>query len=91
MGGNGEQRGCFRNEHTKGDVDHGTFEASITMSGTEVIIAGTWRFSGGTGTFARVTGNGVFNGKQTSPTETKQHGAEVTISANRKVFTDRGK
>ena len=71
VGANGEQRGYFRNEHTNGDVDQGTFEAKITMSGTEVTIAGAWRFSGGTGMFAKITGNGVFNGKQTSPTNSE--------------------
>jgi hypothetical protein len=68
VAGNGEQRGYFRNEHTGGDVDHGTFTAKVTMSGSEATLAGTWRLTGGTGRFARATGNGVFNGRQTSPT-----------------------
>jgi hypothetical protein len=69
VAGNGEQRGYFRNEHTNGDTDHGTFEARVSMSGTEATAAGTWRFSGGTGMFAKITGNGVFNSRQTSPTD----------------------
>jgi hypothetical protein len=69
VGGNGEQRGYFRNEHSNGDVDQGTFEAKLTLSGTETTIAGTWRSTGGTGMFAKITANGVFNGKQTSPTD----------------------
>ena len=71
VAGNGEQRGYFGNEHANGDIDHGTFEATVTMSGSEVTLAGTWRFTGGTGMFAKVTGNGVFNGKQTSPTDSE--------------------
>jgi len=71
VAGNGEQRGYFKNEHSNGDVDHGTFEAKLTMSGNEATLAGAWRFSGGTGKFAKITGNGVFNGKQTSPTDSE--------------------
>lgn len=69
VGGNGEQRGYFSNERRNGDLDYGTFEAKVTMSGNEATMSGTWRFSGGTGKFAKITGNGVFNAKQTSPTE----------------------
>jgi hypothetical protein len=71
VAGNGEQHGYFKNEHASGDVDFGTFDATVTMSGGEATLAGTWRFTGGTGRFAKVTGNGVFNGTQTSPTVSK--------------------
>jgi hypothetical protein len=75
VAGNGEQRGYFKNEHSNGDVDNGTFETKLTLSGNEATFAGTWRFSGGTRKFAKITGNGVFNGKQTSPTD-----SDVTLS-----------
>ena len=34
-------------------------------------MTGTWRFTGGTGKFANITGNGVFTDKQTSPTSSE--------------------
>jgi hypothetical protein len=77
VGGNGEQRGYFRNEHPNGDVDYGTFEAKLTMSDAGPTMTGTWRFTDGTGKLAKITGNGVFNGKQTSLT-----GSEMTWSGS---------
>lgn len=71
VGGNGDQRGYFRNVHANGDVDHGTFEARVTTSGTSTTLAGKWRFSGGTGRFAKLTGDGVFEGRQVSPTDSE--------------------
>ena len=64
-------RGYFRNVHANGDIDHGTNECTVTMSGTDAIMTGTWRFTGGTGKFAKITGNGVFSGKQASPTNSE--------------------
>jgi hypothetical protein len=58
-------------EHPNGDVDYGTFEAKLTMSEAEPTMTGTWRFTGGTGKFAKITGNGVFNGKQPSLTDSE--------------------
>lgn len=69
--GNGKLHGYFRNARASGDIDHGTTEATVTMSGTEAIMTGTWRFTGGTGKFAKITGNGVFSGKQTSPADSE--------------------
>src|ERR1039458_6608858 len=43
IGGNGEQRGYFRNDHPNGDSDYGTFEAKLSMSGNEATLSGTWR------------------------------------------------
>jgi hypothetical protein len=67
--GNGTIRGYFRNVHANGDIDYGTTEGTVTMSGTDTTMTGTWCFTGGTGKFAKITGNGVFKGKQTSPTD----------------------
>jgi hypothetical protein len=69
VGGNGEQRGYFKNEHPNGDVDYGTFEAKVTMSDTGPTMTGTWRSIGGTGKFAKITAEGVLDAKMTSPTE----------------------
>jgi hypothetical protein len=67
VGGNGEQCGYFRNEHPNGDVSYGTFLAKVT-NGT---MTGTWQFTGGSGKFAKLTGGGVLDGKQTSPTDSE--------------------
>jgi hypothetical protein len=64
---NGTARGYFRNEHSNGDIDYGTTESTVTTKGTEVTMTGTWRFTGGTGKFAKITGNGTFTDTQTSP------------------------
>ena len=69
--GNGTIRGYFSTVHTNGDIDYGTTEGTVTMSGTEVAWTGTWRFTGGTGKLAKITGNGVFKGKQ-SPTDSEE-------------------
>lgn len=71
VNGIGTSRGYFRNEHPNGDVDYGTNECTVTMTGTEVTMTGTWRFTGGTGKVANITGNGVFTDKQTSPTSSE--------------------
>lgn len=69
VGGNGEQRGYFMNEHPNGDVSHGTFEAKVTMSGAGPTMTGTWQFTGGTGKFAKLIGGGVLDAKMASPTD----------------------
>jgi hypothetical protein len=76
-GGNGEQKGYFINTRPNGEIDHGTFEAKVTTSGTTVTTSGSWRFAGGTGRFAKVSGNGVFTTRQNSPTD-----AETTWSGS---------
>jgi hypothetical protein len=68
VAGNGTSCGYFRNEHPNGDVDYGTSESTVSMTATEVTMTGTWRFTGGTGKFANITGNGVLTDRRTSPT-----------------------
>jgi hypothetical protein len=67
--GNGPARGYFRNVHANGDIDYGTNEYTVSPSGSEATVSGTWRFTGGTGKFSKVSGNGVFNARQTSPND----------------------
>jgi hypothetical protein len=67
--GNGPQTGYFVNRHSNGDIDRGTFEAMITTAGGATTLEGAWKFSGGTGAFARISGGGSFKTKLTSPTE----------------------
>jgi hypothetical protein len=68
--GNGTMRGYFRNENPGGDTDYGTNECMVTMSGTDATVTGTGA-SAGTGKFAKIIGNGVFSGKQTSPIDSE--------------------
>jgi hypothetical protein len=69
IAGNGQQRGYFVNEHSNGDSDFGTFEGRIATSGGQTTIEGNWRFTGGTGNFAGLTGAGSYKGRMTSPVE----------------------
>jgi hypothetical protein len=69
IAGNGPQHGYFVNEHADGDRDSGTFEGKIVTSGGEVTIEGTWKYTGGTGSFQGLTGGGTYKGRMTSPTE----------------------
>jgi hypothetical protein len=67
--GSGPQTGYFVNRHSNGDIDRGTFDARITTAGGTAALEGTWKFSGGTGAFSRISGGGSFKTKLTSPTE----------------------
>jgi len=69
VAGNGTQTGYFINRRVGGDTDRGTFEARVTTSGGVVTLQGTWKFAGGTGALAGLTGDGTFTGRLTSPTE----------------------
>jgi hypothetical protein len=69
IAGNGPQRGYFVNEHSDGDSDFGTFEGRIATSGGQTTIEGNWRFTGGTGKLAGLTGAGSYKGRMTSPVE----------------------
>ena len=67
--GNGSQTGYFMNRHANGDISRGTFAGTIATEAGAVTMRGDWKFAGGTGTFARVSGGGTYQGPITSPTE----------------------
>jgi hypothetical protein len=67
-GTQGTQRGYFLNDHGSAGEDHGTFEGKVSAVGGEVVVEGTWQYTGGAGDFAGITGNGTFKTKLTSPT-----------------------
>src|ERR1700757_3361065 len=69
IAGNGPQRGYFVNEHSDGERDFGTFEGRIATSGSQVIIEGVWKFTGGTGKLKALTGGGSYKGRMTSAME----------------------
>ena len=62
------QTGYFINRHPNGDIDRGTFAGRITTAGDAVTMEGSWKYSGGTGAFARISGGGTYKGRIT-PTE----------------------
>ena len=70
VGEQGEQRGYFHNAHTNGDTSFGTFEAKVTMSDVPT-VEGNWRFTGGTGSLAKLSGGGPFKAQMTSPNDSE--------------------
>lgn len=67
--GHGTQRGYFVNERSNGDRDWGTFEGTLTAAGGAATTEGTFTFTGGSGKFHGITGNGTYRGRLTSPTQ----------------------
>jgi len=67
--GNGTQRGYFVNDHGADGRDWGTFEGKVTTSGGQTTVAGTWKYTGASGTFSRLAGNGTFRSRVLSPTQ----------------------
>jgi hypothetical protein len=55
-GGNGQETGYFRNEHSNGDITYGTYTADVTSSEMAMKAVGTWTIVSGTGRFAGVKG-----------------------------------
>ena len=68
QGAGGVQRGYFSNDHGASGRDRGSFEGSVSISGSEVVVEGDWQYTGGTGNFAGITGGGTFKVRLTSPT-----------------------
>jgi hypothetical protein len=56
--------------HTNGDTSFGTFEAKVSMTDAPT-VEGTWRFTGGTGSLAKLSGGGPFKAQMTSPTDSE--------------------
>jgi len=77
QGTQGTQRGYFQNDHGADGEDHGTFESTVSVVNGQAVAEGTWQYTGGSGTFAGITGNGTFRSTLTSPTtiEGKWQGA----------------
>ena len=68
-GGSGTQRGYFVNNHGEAGRDWGTFEGKVAVSGNAVTVEGNWEFTGGSGKFSGLTGNGTFKTVASSPTD----------------------
>jgi hypothetical protein len=67
--GNGTQRGYFINERPNGDRDWGTFEGTVATAATGATLEGTFTYTGGSGKFSGIAGNGTYRGRMTSPTQ----------------------
>jgi len=67
--GKGTQHGYFVNAHSESDRDWGTFEAKVTTTDGQTTVEGTWQFTGGSGSFRGLTGDGTFKTRVTSATE----------------------
>ena len=68
QGTQGTQRGYFLNDHGSAGQDRGSFEGNVSLVSGEVVVEGTWQYTGGAGEFAGITGRGTFKTKLTSPT-----------------------
>jgi hypothetical protein len=64
----GVQRGYFLNDRGAAGQDRGTFEGNVSIAGDEIVVEGTWQYTGGEGEFAGITGGGTFKTRLTSPT-----------------------
>ena len=67
--GKGTQRGYFVNSHGCEDRDWGTFEGKVATISGQITVEGTWQFTGGSGKFSGLAGNGTFKTRLTSPTD----------------------
>jgi len=67
--GKGTQRGYFVNSHGGEDRDWGTFEGKVATISGQITVEGTWQFTGGSGKFSGLAGNGTFKTRLTSPTD----------------------
>jgi hypothetical protein len=65
--GQGTQRGYFFTQHAGEDRDWGTFEGQVRASGSQIIVEGSWQFTGGSGSFKGLTGSGTFRTTLTPP------------------------
>ena len=68
QGTEGTQRGYFMNDHGSAGQDRGRFEGNVSVVAGEVVVEGTWQYTGGTGHYAGITGSGTFRTRLTSPT-----------------------
>ena len=65
--GLGTERGYFVNEHPGGDRCWGSLEGTVVQTETSLTAEGTFRFTGGSGKFHGITGQGTYRGRMTSP------------------------
>jgi hypothetical protein len=77
QGAQGVQRGYFLNDHGAAGQDRGSFEGRVSIADGDVVVEGTWQYTGGQGEFAGITGGGTFKTRLASPTtvEAKWQGA----------------
>ena len=69
VGGGGTQRGYFLNDHGDAGRDWGTYDGKVVTTGGQLTVEGTWRYTGGSGEFRGITGDGTFKTRLSSPTD----------------------
>lgn len=69
LDGKGTQSGHFNNVHPDGGRDYGTFEGNVTTTAGTITTEGTFKFTGGDGKYAGITGGGNFKTVAKSETE----------------------
>ncbi len=69
LDGKGTQHGYFNNIHPDGGRDFGTFEGKAAMAGSGMTVEGTYKFTGGDGIYAGMSGGGKFKTAMKSETE----------------------
>jgi hypothetical protein len=69
LDGKGIQTGYFATEHGDKGRDFGTFEGKVTTAGGQMVVEGSWKFTGGAGEFKGLSGGGTFRTKLISPTD----------------------
>lgn len=80
--GTGKQRGSFIDTHEDGSQTFGTFEGvQRTSAGAdgewESIWEGKYRYTGGTGRYKAIRGEGTYTGRATSKSAAREEGTEV--------------
>jgi len=65
--GLGTERGYFINEHPGGDRCWGSLDGTVVQTETSLTAEGTFRFTGGSGKFNGISGQGTYRGRMTSP------------------------
>jgi hypothetical protein len=68
LGAQGVQQGYFVNDHGSDGFDRGTFEGTLSIENGQPVVVGNWKYTGGEGEFAGITGGGTFKTKLSSPT-----------------------
>jgi hypothetical protein len=87
LGAQGTQRGYFVNDHGSDGIDRGTFEGNVSVVAGQPVVEGKWKYTGGEGSFAGITGGGTFKTKLRSPTslEATWEGAYELAAARKKA------
>lgn len=82
VNGSGSHRGTYIDTHADGSTTYGTYEGTQkTVANADGSWIATWegkyRYTGGTGKYAKIKGTGTYKGKATSTGEYMEEGKET--------------